>query len=245
MAWTMRTIRGRYQQSILGGLWAIAQPAATAIIFSIIFTYFVPVNTGGVPYVVFSFVAMVPWTLHASSIADMVESIVGNMNLVTKIYFPREVLPVSALFARAFDFLVAFAIIVPLIAYYRMHIAISGWLILPAVLLTQMALALGVGLIGAALNVFYRDIRPIFTLGLQLWFYASPVIYPVSSVPDRLRPFYLLNPMVGVVEAYRAVLLYQSVPSPDIFYSAGAAIVILVFGYWFFKRVEFQFADIV
>jgi lipopolysaccharide transport system permease protein len=245
ISWTMRSIRVRYQQSILGGLWAIIQPAATAIIFSIIFTYFVPVNTGGIPYFIFSFVATAPWTLFSSSIIGMVDSLISNMNLVTKIYFPREVLPISVSFSRVFDFLIAFGLIVLLIIFYQVHIYILGWLFLPVILLTQMALALGIGLIGAALNVFYRDIIHIYSLGMQIWFYASPVIYPVTSVPERYRSLYYLNPMVGVIESYRAIILYQSFPSPYLIYSAMVATLILLIGYWFFKRVEFQFADVV
>jgi lipopolysaccharide transport system permease protein len=129
--------------------------------------------------------------------------------------------------------------------YFHMKILHLGWLYVPFILLIQMALALGLGLIGAALNVFYRDARPLVSLGLQLWFYASPIIYPVSAVPERFRSIYFLNPMVGVLEAYRAVLLYQASPSPYLMISAGVAITIFIFGYWFFKRLEFQFADVV
>jgi lipopolysaccharide transport system permease protein len=243
--WVERTIRGRYQQSVLGGLWAIIQPAASVFVFSIIFTYFIPVNTGGTPYLIFSYVAMVPWTLFSSSVSDMVDSLVGNMNLVTKIYFPREILPLSLLFARLFDFFIAFAVIVVLIIYYRQPIFVPGWLTLPGILLIQLALAFGLGLIGAALNVFYRDLRHIFTLVLQIWFYASPVIYPVTSVPEQLRPYYYLNPMAGILESYRAVILYQQMPGYYLLISLGISVIVLVTGYWFFKRVEFQFADVV
>jgi lipopolysaccharide transport system permease protein len=244
-AWTFRIIRARYQQSVLGGLWAILQPTATVAIFSIIFTIFIPVDTKGIPYVVFSYVAMVPWTLFSTSITDMAESLVGNMNLVTKIYFPREVLPISALLARVIDFLVAFCVVVALILYYRMPVSFVSWLYIPVILGTQVVLALGLGLISAALNVFYRDIRLIFALGLQIWFYASPIIYPVSSVPERFRPLYYLNPMAGVIEAYRAVILHQLLPGPTFILSVGMAILVMIVGYGFFKRVEPQYADVV
>lgn len=244
-AWTYRIIRGRYQQSLLGGLWAIIQPATTAAIFSLIFTWFIPVDTGGIPYVVFSFTAMVPWTLFSASIIDMVEALVGNINLVSKIYFPREILPLSSVLARLVDFLIAFGIVVGMIFYFRLPILPAGWLLLPVVLLIQLALALGIGLAGAALNVFYRDARHIFALGLQIWFYASPIIYPVSAVPEQFRLFYLLNPMAGVIEAYRAILLRQELPGPTLLIAATIAGFTLWGGYWFFKRVEFQFADVV
>jgi lipopolysaccharide transport system permease protein len=243
--WAYRIIRARYQQSVLGGLWAIIVPTATTLIFSVIFTYFIPINTGDVPYMVFSYTAMVPWTLFSSSITDMVDSLTGNMNLVSKIYFPREILPISTVLARLVDAFIAFSILAILMLYFRMTVSVAGLLLLPFILLIQIALSLGIGFIGGALNVFYRDIRHIFVLGLQLWFYASPIIYPVTSVPENLKPLYFLNPMAGVLEAYRAILLYNTLPGPNIYYSAGVAILALVIGYWVFKRLEFQFADII
>jgi lipopolysaccharide transport system permease protein len=226
-------------------LWAIIQPVATVIIFTVIFTFFVPVDTGTTPYIVFSYTAMVPWTLFSSSILDMVDSLVGNMNLVSKIYFPREVLPISSLMARLVDFLISFSLLIIFIIIYRVPIYIPGWLFLPIILLTQVILAFGLGLVGSALNVFYRDVKPIFTLGLQIWFYASPIIYPVSSVPERFRTIYFLNPMAGVIEAYRMVLINQELPGAYFLVSVGIAAGIFLFGYWFFKRVEFQFADVI
>lgn len=245
LAWTIRTIRARYQQSILGGLWAILQPVAVVIIFTIIFTLFIPVDTGGLPYVVFSYTALVPWTLFATSITDMVDSLVINMNLVSKIYFPREILPIAALLARLLDFLIASIVLFGLILYYQLPLAPLSIIFLPVILLIQLLLMLGLGLAGSALNVFYRDLKHLFTLGLQLWLYATPIIYPVTLVPERLRPFYFLNPMAGAIEAYRAVLLRQELPGSYLWISASMALIIFLAGYWFFKRVEFQFADVV
>lgn len=244
-AWTWRIVRVRYQQSLLGGLWAIVQPLATVAIFSIVFTRFVRIDTGGVPYVLFSFATVAPWSLFSGAFSDCVVSLVQNMNLVTKIYFPREVLPIAAMLARLVDFGIAFALLVILMLYFQAPFAGAIWLYLPVLIVIQLALALGLGLIGAALNVFYRDVSHIIPLGLQIWMYASPIIYPVSMVPADWRPFYYLNPMVGVVESYRAILLYGSAPNPDLVYSAAVAISMLVLGYWFFKRVELQFADVV
>jgi lipopolysaccharide transport system permease protein len=243
--WTYRIIRARYQQSLLGGLWAIIVPAASTIIFSVIFTLFVPVNTGGTPYIVFSYAAMVPWTLFTSSIADMVDSLTGNMNLVSKIYFPREILPISTLLARLVDTLISFSLLAVLMLYYHLSVDAYHLLYIPLLIFIQCCLSLGIGFLGGALNVFYRDARPIFTLGLQLWFYASPVIYPLNAVPESLRFLYSLNPMVGVIEAYRAILLSQQVPGQTMYTAILTAFVVLLFGYWFFKRVEFQFADVI
>lgn len=243
--WTYRIIRARYQQSLLGGLWAVIVPTVTAVIFSVIFTFFIPVNTGNVPYLVFSYAAMVPWTLFSSSVTDMVDALTGNMNLVSKIYFPREILLISALLARLVDTFIAFGLLAVLMLYYRMSVSATGFLVLPLILLIQIAFSLGIGFIGGALNVFYRDIRHVFTLGLQLWFYASPIIYPVTAVPEKLQSIYFLNPMAGVLDAYRAILLYHELPGPSIFYSAGVALLVLVLGYLVFKRAEFQFADVI
>lgn len=245
IAWTSRTIKARYQQSVLGGLWAIIQPAAAAVIFSIIFTRFVPVDTGGVPYIVFSYTAMVPWTFFSGSITDMVDSLVINMNLVSKIYFPREVLSIAVALARLVDFVIASTILGLMIVFFQIPIFLPGLLYLPAIIVTQLALSIGLGLAGAALNVFYRDIRHLFILGLQIWFYASPIIYPVSAVPERLQSLYFLNPMAGIITAYRAVLLFQQVPGPYFLISVLASLIVFVIGYWLFKKVEFQFADVV
>jgi lipopolysaccharide transport system permease protein len=245
LAWTMRSIRVRYQQSILGGLWAIIQPAASAVVFSVIFTLFIPINTGGVPYILFSYVAMVPWSLFSSSISDMIESLVGNMNLVSKIYFPREILPISALLSRLFDFAIASILIAVLLFIFKVPLFPLGLLFLPLILLIQLLLALGLGLAGAALNVFYRDIRHVFTLVLQIWFYATPVIYPITTVPEHFRPYYYINPMAGVMVAYRSVLLYHQYPGSYLLISGFSAIIIFLIGYWFFKRIEFQFADVI
>jgi lipopolysaccharide transport system permease protein len=244
LAWTSRTIRARYQQSLLGGLWAIIQPAARAAIFTIIFTQFIPIETA-VPYVVFSYTAMVPWTLFASSLTDMVDSLVSNMNLVTKIYFPREILPLAALLARLLDFFIAGGLLIGLMLYYRLPILTWSWLYLPLILTIQVALSLGLGLASAALNVFYRDVKHLFIFVVQLWFYATPIIYPISKVPEHLHSIYFLNPMAGVIEAYRAVLLQQQAPGSYLVTSAGAALIVLVIGYLFFKSLEFKFADVV
>jgi lipopolysaccharide transport system permease protein len=245
IAWVIRTIRARYQQSLLGGLWAILQPAATAVVFSIVFTYFIPVQTEGVPYIVFSYTAMVPWTLFSASIVDMVESLVINMNLVSKVYFPREILPVSALLARVFDFIIASSVLAALMIWYRIPVSLFSIAWLPIILLTQLILGSGIGLIGSALNVFYRDIRHLFLLGLQIWMYVSPVIYPVSAIPPELRGVYYINPMAGIIQAYRQTLLYQHAPDVHFLVSVVISLLIFAFGYWFFKKVEYQFADVV
>lgn len=245
LAWTSRSIRGRYQQSALGWLWAIIQPVASVFILTIIFTRFVPIDTGDVPYAVFSYVAIVPWAFLSNSLNDMTASLVGNMGLVTKIYFPREILPFAAMLARLMDFGIAATLLLILIVVYRVPVNVGAWLFLPVVLAIQLALVSGLGLALAAANVFYRDVASLLTLGIQLWFYASPIIYPATMVPERLQPFYFLNPMAGILVAYRDILINGQMPGPYLIPSAVVSIVLFVGGYWFFKRVEFQFADIV
>jgi lipopolysaccharide transport system permease protein len=244
-AWTGRTIRGRYQQSALGWLWAIIQPSATVLFFSIIFTRIVPVDTGDIPYPVFSYIAVVPWTLLSTSITDMTISLVGNMALVNKIYFPRETLPIAAMLARLFDFGIAVCLFVVLMLIFRVPANLITWLYLPIILAIQLLLIVGLGLAFAAVNVFYRDTQSLVALGLQLWFYASPIIYPVTLVPESFRTLYFLNPMAGILTAYRTVLLEQSAPGSYLVLAAVVSVVIFLLGYWIFKRVEFQFADIV
>ena len=244
-AWSDRIIRARYQQSVLGGLWVVIQPAAIVAMFTVIFTYFVPVETGNIPYPVFSYTAMVPWLLLAQAVPDMANSLVENMPLIQKIYFPREALPLAALLTRLIDFLVAFALLIVLILLFKVPLFPTGWLFLPVILIIQITLICGLGLALSVANVFYRDVKPLIQLGIQLWFYASPIIYPVSFVPETLRPFYYLNPMVGILEAYRAVLLYQTVPGSYLYITGLVALVLLVAGYWGFKQVEFRIVDIV
>jgi lipopolysaccharide transport system permease protein len=245
-AWTGRNIRARYQQSALGWLWAVVQPAAQVAIFTLVFTLFVPVDTGGVPYVVFSYVAVVPWTLLAMALPDMANALVDNMSLITKIYFPREALPVAALLARLIDFAIAAVVVALLLIVYQVPISLSGLLYLPVALAVELLLILGLGLGCAALNVFFRDVRSLLALGLQLWFYTSPILYPVSLVPEHLRALYALNPMVGILEVFRTVLLDGALPGPQVLLpSTIVSIVIFIAGYWLFKRVEFRFADIV
>lgn len=244
-AWTGRTIRGRYQQSALGWLWAIIQPAASVAIFTLIFTRFVPIDTGDIPYPVFSYVAVVPWTLLSASLTDMASSLVQNMTLVTKIYFPREAIPIASMLARLMDAGIAAVLLIILLIFFQVPAFLTGWLFLPLIVAIQLLLVLGLGLASAALNIFYRDVQSLLILGLQIWFYASPIIYPVSTVPEQYRALYFFNPMAGILEAYRDVLLRGTLPGFYLVTSALISLTIFLFGYWFFKRVEFKFADIV
>lgn len=244
-AWTSRIIKARYKQSLLGGLWAVIQPASSAILFGIIFTRFVPIATGDIPYIIVAYSALVPWTFFSNSISDMVNSLVDNMSLVTKIYFPREILPVAALLARALDFLIGLALLFVLIVVFQVGVFPALWPALLVALMAQCLLSLGVGLLGASLNVFYRDTKHVAVLGVQLLMYASPVIYPASVVPDTLRALYFMNPMAGIIETYRGALLYGQVEWKHVMLAFVLSLGLFVVGYAVFKRLEPDFADCV
>ncbi|MEZ5317457.1 MAG: ABC transporter permease [Vicinamibacterales bacterium] len=242
--WTLRTLRARYQQSILGWLWAVVQPVAQVLIFALIFTKVVPVDTGGVPYVLFAYVALTPWAFLSTALTDMSTAIVDNMLLVTKIYFPREVLPLAAMLARFMDFVVASALVVLLVIYFRVPVRPSALLLLPVVVAVQAALIVGLGLAAAAANTFLRDVKPLLALVVQLWFYLSPIIYPLDKVPAAWRTLYSLNPAVGVIETYRAIWFGTPLPVASLAIAAVVAAASLVAGYALFKRSELVFSDI-
>ena len=244
-AWTVRTLRARYQQSALGWLWVVIQPVATVAIFTVVFTRFVRVDTGDIPYIVFSYTAVAPWALLASALPDMASSLVTNLNLVTKIYFPREALPLAAFAARVMDFAISAVILLALVLAYGIRPS-PAWLVyLPVVFLVQAVLILGLGLGAAALNVYYRDVDPVLKLGIQIWFYASPIIYPVALVPQQWHWLYFANPMAGVIESYRDVLLEGQAPGWNLVSAGALSLLVFVLGYGFFKRTEGQFADVI
>jgi lipopolysaccharide transport system permease protein len=243
--WTLREIRVRYKQSLLGVAWAVLQPLALTIIFTVIFSYLVRVDTDGIPYPIFSYVGLVPWTFFATSLNFGIASLVNNMNLVTKIYFPREILPIASVGAAFVDFFVSAVILAGMMLFYGIR---PGWVSLWAVplLVLQIALTTAVVLLGAAFLVFFRDVRFIVPLLTQIWMYATPIIYPATSVPLRFRTLYFLNPMAGIIDGYRRVLLLGESLSPDtIVPGIIVTLVLLVGGYIFFKRSEPVFADLI
>lgn len=243
--WTLREIKVRYKQSLLGGAWAVLQPFSLMVIFTLVFSLFVRVPTDGIPYPLFAYAALLPWTFFATSVNFGVPSLVNNMSLLTKIYFPREIIPIASVCAGLVDFMLGFVLFAALLLIY--HVPLT-WALLwfPLILMIQLAFTLSVTLFTAAVNVFYRDIRFVIPLILQLWLYATPVIYPMSAVPDRFKPLYVLNPMVGIIESYRRVALMGLPPSAaSLGLSLGIAVVSVILAYAYFKRVEWQFADVI
>ncbi|MFC2023727.1 ABC transporter permease [Chloroflexota bacterium] len=243
--WVVRDIRVRYKQSLLGAAWAIIQPLALMAVFTVIFSIFAGVPTDGVPYPIFSYTALLPWTLLSTSITHGSGALVGNIGLVKKVYFPREILPFAAIGASFVDFAIASLVYLGLMVFYRVPFGVT-LLAVPILLAVQIVLAAGVILITSAANVFYRDVRFVVPLAVQLWMYATPIIYPLSAVPERFRIVYMLNPMAGLIESYRAVALHGQWPNWGyVALSAAVSVAVFVLGYVYFKRVEWEFADII
>ena len=244
-SWTFREFRVRYSQSVMGAAWAILQPLVLMIIFSFVFSFVLKIDTGGIPYPVFSYVGTLPWTLFATSITFAVPSLVSNMNLVSKIYFPREVLPISSILVGLVDFAIASVLLIPMLLIFRIPITWTV-LLVPLILLIQTILTLGISLYASAVNVFYRDVRFVVPLALQVWMYLSPVIYPASNVPEQWRTLYYLNPMAAIIDSYRRVLLMGQLPDwPYLGLSTVVSLIMLIFGYRYFKNAERQFADLI
>lgn len=243
--WTQREFRVRYSQSLLGAAWAVLQPLALMVIFSLVFGLVLRVPTEGVPYPVFSYVGSLAWTFFASSLTFAIPSLVNNMSLVSKIYFPKEILPLASILVCLVDFMIAAVLLIPLMLISGVSLS---WMIavLPILVLIQIMLVYGLSLIGAAVNVFFRDMRFVVPLALQIWLYASPVIYPVSAVPEALRALYFLNPMAVLIDSYRRILLFGQLPDWGwLGLSAAISTAIFAIGYRFFKRAEVVFADVI
>lgn len=243
--WTLRDFKVRYSQSLLGAAWAILQPLSLMIVFSLIFSFFIRVPTDGVPYPAFAYSALLVWTFFANSLSMAMPSLVNNINLVSKIYFPREILPIAANLVSMIDFAIAAIIFVFLMVVYKISV---GWTIifLPLLLIIQIIFTLGISLAAAAINVFYRDVRFVIPLGLQIWMYLSPVFYPASLVPERLQPIYFLNPMATLIESYRQVIFFNR-PPDWLYLSITVAITLAVAAasYRYFKHAERMFADLI
>ena len=240
-----RDVKVRYKQTLLGAAWAILQPLLTMVVFSIFFGKLARMPSDGVPYPLFAYVALVPWTFFANGLILSSGSLVSNQTLLRKVYFPRLVIPISAVASGLIDFGIAFVVLLGLAARYGFT-PTSHMLWLPALVLLALVTALGVGLWFSALNVLYRDIQYVVPFLVQVWLYATPIVYPSSLVPERWRTLYALNPMVGVVEGFRWALLGTgTAPGPMILVSAAAALALMIGGLFFFRRMEKSFSDVV
>jgi lipopolysaccharide transport system permease protein len=243
--WIGREIRIRYKQSALGAAWAVIQPLALTIVFTLVFSRLIQVDTGGVPYPVFAYSGLVPWTFFATSLAFAIPSLVNNLNLVGKIYFPREILPLASIGAALLDFAIAGLVFAGLMLIYHIPLTLYALWVIP-LLLIQIILTIGVTLIGAALIVFFRDVRFIVPLLTQIWMYASPVIYPATLVPAQWQTLYFMNPMAGIIAGYRSALVLGEMPNlPALLLATIVSVVLLIIGYATFKRSEPLFADLI
>jgi len=240
-----RDLKVRYKQTILGVLWAIIQPFFLMVLFSIFFGKLAKIPSEGVPYPIFAYSALLPWAYFAQSLNLCSESLVGNNHLITKVYFPRLIIPISSVLSGLVNFAISFSILLAMMFYYHILPSLSV-LLLPFFMTTAMTTALGAGLWLSALNVQYRDIRYAISFLIQFWFFATPVVYPISLVPEKWRPFYALNPMVGVVEGFRGALLKEGQIFDSIFFvSLMVTAFLLVTGAFYFGKMERRFADVV
>ena len=242
---TWRDIKVRYKQAVLGIAWAVLQPLLTMLIFTVIFGVLLKTPSQGLPYPLFALSALLPWQLFATALQRSSISLVGNANLITKIYFPRLAIPLSSVMAALVDFGVSFVVLLAVMAYYDFW---PGWNILWTIPMTLLTLitALSVGLWLSALNVQYRDVQHMVPFIIQVWMYASPIVYPIETIPAGLwRSLYGLNPMVGVIQGFRWALLGGAPPDITLLVSSGMVLVLLVSGLFYFRRMEKTFADVV
>ena len=240
-----RDIKVRYKQTALGAAWAVIQPLFMMLVFSLFFGRLAKVPSDGIPYPVFAFCALIPWQLFANALTESSNSLVGNQNLITKVYFPRLVIPIAAVLSGLVDFLIALGILILMMLYYGI---VPGWsiLVLPGFILLAVVTALAVGLWLSALNVQYRDVRYTMSFLIQFWLFATPVAYPSSLIPENWRAFYGINPMAGVVEGFRWALLGKTQPPGAMLWVSVLVVTILLLGgLYYFRRMEQQFADIV
>jgi lipopolysaccharide transport system permease protein len=240
-----RDVKVRYKQTALGAAWAIIQPFMTMVVFSLFFGRLAKVPSDGIPYPIFSYAALVPWTFFANGLGQSADSLVGNANLINKVYFPRLAIPIATVLSGAVDFALAFVVLLGMMVFYGMAPTLNV-LWLPVFLLLAFVAALGVGLWLSALNVQYRDVRYVVPFITQFWLFATPVAYSSTLLSEPWRTLYGLNPMVGVVEGFRWALLgTQTAPGPIVLVSVVAALGILVSGAFYFRRMEKTFADVV
>lgn len=241
---TWRDVKVRYKQTVLGAAWAIIQPLFTMLIFTLFFGKLAGIPSDGVPYPLFAFAALLPWTFCSNAVTNSGNSLVGSANLITKVYFPRLIIPAAAVAAGLIDFAIAFLLLIGMMFWYQVGLSIS-LLLLPALVLLLALLALGVGMWMSALNVKYRDIRYALPFCIQLWMFATPVIYPLSMVPPKWRWLMAINPLTGIIEGFRAALFGRQFDWPALVISVAVTAVVLVCSAYSFRRMEKSFADVV
>ncbi len=242
---TWRDVKVRYQQTVLGVAWAIIQPFMTMVVFSLFFGRLAKVPSDGIPYPIFSFAALVPWTFFATGLNQAATGMVTHSNLIQKVYFPRLAIPIARVLAGLVDFALAFVVLLGMMLFYGV-VPTANILWLPLLVLLALATSLGVGLWLSAMNVQFRDVAYTVPFITQLWMFATPIVYPSSLLPEPWRTLYGLNPMAGVVEGFRWALLgTDTAPQPIVFVSAVVAVLVLIGGAYYFRRMESTFADVI
>ena len=242
----LREIRVRYKQSVLGIAWAVIQPLTVMFIFTIVFSRFAKLPSEGLPYPVFSYAALLPWTFFSSSVGIAIGSVAGGASLIKKVYFPRAVLPLAAILTHGVDFLISGVVFVLLLVYYRIDVTIHALYVLPLLVL-QVAFMIGLSLLLSAFNAYYRDVRYVLPIAMQIWLYATPVAWSMTMVPGQYRlPYALVNPMAAVIDGFRGALLRGTSPDLNLIGVATASTVLLLVGaYRYFTYVQRNFADII
>ena len=242
---TRREVKGRYSQSLFGIGWAIAQPLATMAVFTFVFSRLANMTSNGVPYTVFVYAGLVPWFFFLNSVNSGTMSLVQYRNIVTKTYFPREIIPLAQVASRLLDFGAAASLVAVLMAYYR--VPVTTWaLLLPVVFVLLVAFTTAVTLLTSAVNVFYRDVNPVVQIGLQLWLYVTPIAYPFTAVPRQWRTAIALNPLTGIIEGFRSAIVYGAAPDWNLLgLSASLSAATLVLAFVLFKRLDRYFADVI
>lgn len=242
---SVHRVKVRYKQSMLGWAWAVLQPLALMAIYTVIFSIVTRIPTHGTPYAVFVYAALLPWTFFATSVTNSANGFVAHRQLITKVYFPREILPITYVLAATFDLLVASIVLAAMMVWYRIPLAAHAWFALP-VLAVAVLFSLGLALVLSALQVRFRDVGLAIPLVLQVWTFATPVVYPLSAVPARFYRWYLLNPMAGIVENFRRVVIEGAPPDYQSFwYSAVITALFCPAAYIFFKNREATMADVI
>ncbi len=241
---TRREVKGRYSQSLFGFGWAVAQPVATMLVFTLVFSRLANI-LADVPYPVFAYAGLVPWFFFLNSVNSGTMSLVQYRNIVTKTYFPREIIPLAQVASRLLDFGAAALFVAALIAYYR--IGLTRWALLaPGLFVLLIAFTIAITLVTSAVNVFYRDVNPVVQIGLQLWLYVTPIAYPLSKVPERWRPWIAINPLSGVIEGFRSAIVYGRQPEWSLLVQSSVVTAIaLLFSIGLFKRLDRYFADVI
>jgi lipopolysaccharide transport system permease protein len=242
---TLHRISIRYKQSVLGYFWAVLHPVLLLLLYTIIFSHLVTVPTHGVPYAIFAFSALLPWTYFSNGLSGATIGLPAHANLMSKVYFPREILPLSYVLAALLDFLIASVVLVVLMFYYGVRLTASALWVIPA-MLTLTVLLTGLALFTSALQARFRDVGVALPLLLQVWMFATPVVYSRASVPQSLRPWYDLNPLVAIMETFRSALLHGALPDSILLAECFVvSLLIAVVSYAWFKHIETTLADVI